>query len=57
MANYKIEKTIMLKGERGEKGDTEDGDVTAPLNAIIMVVDNAEIPAGYELYEEGANKE
>jgi len=57
MANYKKEKTIMLKGERGEKGDTEDGDVTAPLNAIIMVVDNAEIPAGYELNEEGANNE
>lgn len=56
MANHVINKVIMLRGEKGEKGD--DGvDTTAPLNAIVMVADNAEIPEGYELYEEGANNE
>lgn len=55
MANSVIEKVILLKGEKGEKGDT-DGDITAPLNAIVKVVDNATIPAGYELYEEGGKQ-
>ena len=56
MANSIIEKTILLKGAKGEQGD-DDGDLTAPINAIVKVTDNATIPEGYELYEEGANNE
>lgn len=54
--NKTIEKKVIIKGEKGAKGETPE-DITVPIGGIIAI--EGEIPEGYELYKEvneGASK-
>lgn len=48
--NKTIEKKVIIKGEKGEKGDAPESDTTVPLGGIIAIEDF--IPEGYVLYKE-----
>lgn len=50
MANNIIKKNILIRGDKGDKGD-DDADVTLPINAIVAY-DEEELPEGYELFIE-----
>ena len=50
MANYTIKKRVLMRGEKGDTGDTGI-DSTIPLGGLIAIKDEIEMPAGYELYE------
>lgn len=50
MANEIIKKTVLIKGDKGNKGD-DDADVTVPIGAIVAY-DADELPEGYELFKE-----
>ena len=51
MANSKIKKIILIKGDKGEKGDTVRDD-TIPINGLLYIDDEQAIPEGYESYTE-----
>ena len=50
MANYKIIKTILLHGDKGDKGE-QGVDTTVPIGAILAYRDE-DIPEGYSVYKE-----
>lgn len=50
MANNILKKTILIKGDKGDKG-SDDADVTIPQGAIVGY-DEEELPEGYELFIE-----
>lgn len=52
MANNIIKKTILIKGDKGDKGSADaKADVTVPQGAIVGY-DEEELPEGYELFIE-----
>lgn len=48
--NKTIEKSVMIKGEKGVKGDPPENDTTVPRGGVIAIEGN--IPEGYILYKE-----
>lgn len=51
MANNKIVKTILIKGEKGDDGGASENDTTIPINGLVFY-DDQTLPEGYELYRE-----
>lgn len=48
--NKTIEKKVIIKGEKGAKGESAANDITVPIGGMIAI--EGEIPEGYELYRE-----
>ena len=48
MANFTERKTVLLKGEQGERGEDAENDTTIPEDGIIMF-DGETAPTGYEV--------
>ena len=49
--NNIIEKKVIIKGEKGAKGDSAESDITVPIGGIIAIEGDI-IPEGYILYKE-----
>lgn len=51
MPNFIIDKKVIIKGEKGNRGEISGNDTTIPINGIIAF-NGEEIPEGYELYQD-----
>jgi len=51
MPNHVIKNKHLIKGDKGDRGGGVAADTTVPLTALIAY-EGAEIPEGYELYED-----